>query len=845
MNKLFEGEGYTKNALEFDKELKSLNSGRIWITDAVISVAISDKGIVQCDYHGTQPVSHNAKMLVGSSECPALSFCLAIDGKLVENQKWKNSKIRATPWLYFKNGFIENSFEFEEYGFVQGRSLFIGLRLKDKHKHINSQEVSVRLVRNSFYKNGHGGVAWSSNILQNAFVYKGETRYGLADWVEKRGVFLVPPKLHNKVYGVPIGVDANNLDMQPPMSEEVRQSDELIFDSRVYMALSGGENFYITQSEEYDIVTSRFSAEKGCFSEWNYFIISFGETQTDALMENERLRSNHHQIAIEQIARYETVYRNAPKLKLDNHKVLEKIFSWVPMVVESTKQPINGMTRGSASSYYWLWGWDNLVTAHELSKWGDLYGQKKIIEFFKNHRWIDGSIPHRYDRRYDVLQSRQYGTTDCLYISLVYQYYCDSKDLNFLEQLYPVLLRLFEGLNERANENGLISGLGFYPDAPEKIGRTSRDFIAIETGTYYFAVMIIKAIADIMGDNETVYTAEAIANVIAKSFNEAFLDSEKMAIMDHRDFDGLVRNKTYPLYSYMAGHNRFGMMLFSEKQKNLAEFFENNYISEYGILCLPSWDKYVGTEPVHVSWYLHWDIYAMKILAGYATNDVAKHYVDLIEKMWERFGAIHELVQLNNIDTEKIWLRAGQAWNVNCTTGFYRTIIESIVGITTDFGDITVIQLSTALKAELYGLFVSDGRWNVLKEGTGKYIDYLLVDDIRLEGTLKIPKELITMGKHQLKIIYTDTPKSKMRILDILGDSLTDYEYNSEKIRGSLAGCGQKQIIVETADINTKPYIRIVGTDKIIEGKPISIDDGHYIFIISGETNFELFTKHV
>ena len=108
-------------------------------------------------------------------------------------------------------------------------------------------------------------------------------------------------------------------------------------------------------------------------------------------------------LEIIQDKRYEEIIANSPAISMEKFNSTKILFSSIPMYVESAKQSQSGMTRASSSSYYWVWGWDNIVTAMEMSKWNDYKGQKDIHLLYFPHRWIDGSAPHRYDREYNVM----------------------------------------------------------------------------------------------------------------------------------------------------------------------------------------------------------------------------------------------------------------------------------------------------------------------------------------------------------------------------------------------------------------------------------------------------------
>ena len=90
------------------------------------------------------------------------------------------------------------------------------------------------------------------------------------------------------------------------------------------------------------------------------------------------------------------------------------------------------------------------------------------------------------------------------------------------------------------------------------------------------------------------------------------------------------------------------------------------------------------------------------------------------------------------------------------------------------------------------------------------------------------------MYKRQLPILTGGVTQIKQ--------TLKKIALKTEKLDGRLfyvGGCVRDRIL--GIDSKAVSYTHL----DVYKRQPISIDDGHYIFIISGETNFELSTKHV
>lgn len=716
-----------------------------WLTDGPVSFCFCKNGISNLDYHGKQPVSRNARMVVSSYQNPALQFGIRRNGEFLP---FEIREYEAAPWASRFKVEAHDKTGGEMFAMAASKSLLMGVCLAE-----NVDGFSLCFNTECLNTNVHGNMTWRQvETEEKTAVFCGQNQTKLSDWVKEKGAFLVPTAMHARVFGLSSDVDVNNLDVLPPVAKSVLGSDELLFDSTCYLVLSGVNRFVMQQENE------RLFLDFGplCNGEWLYFAVSFGDELDAALAESERIKSDFRLSAEKQSSRYQKLMDNQPTLTVEGYPQISEVFRRIPQYIEAAKQPDTGMLRASASSYYWVWGWDSLVTAAELSKWGDTEGQRKIIRFFLSHRWKDGSVPHRYDRNYNIIQTMQFGSAESLLAALIYQHYSDTKDLAFLRESYPALLEMWRGLNRKADKRGFIRGLGFYPDNPRALGRTQNGFAAMETGTYYFSARIIGQVAYLLKDEETWKQAEQTAETITQNYLRCFFNPEAGALADSIDPTD-NQSGIYPLYAYMAVHNRFGQELLAPVLNRCAAFFVENYFTDNGIRTLSKGDSHAKSESIHHAWYPHWDIYAMKIIRlGGEEGEIEKilpRYLDLVSGMWNRYRAVMELVELDTADPDFGWKQHGQAWNGNCASGLYRTLIESVVGVLTDCGSITLMPPVSGIRANLDGLSTCGGQWNIRHVGSGGF-SHLRIDGTDVYKTLKVPKEFLTCGSHTIEVIY-------------------------------------------------------------------------------------------
>ena len=93
--------------------------------------------------------------------------------------------------------------------------------------------------------------------------------------------------------------------------------------------------------------------------------------------------------------------------------------------------------------------------------------------------------------------------------------------------------------------------------------------------------------------------------------------------------------------------------------------------------------------------------------------------------------------------------------NLNCATGWYRSIIESLFGIEFDTGGMTVIPLDLPLgPMKLRQLVHRGSMWDVSVENGGRSLDLIRIDGRPLHGCTKIPSRYHDNASHQLEVTY-------------------------------------------------------------------------------------------
>lgn len=239
----------------------------------------------------------------------------------------------------------------------------------------------------------------------------------------------------------------------------------------------------------------------------------------------------------------------APSLHVDGCQTASAVFRLAPVYFEACKVEETGALRSSAGGHYFVWGWDNLIAGHELARLGDSQATDALLAFIASHPAEEGCVPHRYDNDLQPLQVTGFDFISQLFISLLYQRYCESLDEKLLLAYFPFVRRIFDELAARSGVSGFYSSIGIYPDAPEKLRRSHESLVAYENGFWYCTCRMVEVLSRRAGDEQTATRASELAALQERAFLGFFYDAERGFIVDVLVGWPLVSNGTYPRYS--------------------------------------------------------------------------------------------------------------------------------------------------------------------------------------------------------------------------------------------------------------------------------------------------------
>ncbi|MCK5740427.1 hypothetical protein KAH55_14655, partial [bacterium] len=395
----------------------------------------------------------------------------------------------------------------------------------------------------------HGERHWNPGNEKSAefLFYQATDQIRLSEWLRRsgdyQGDFLIPEGWRRIIFKKPV---VSGLGHWENVHAGYHDSALKIYDADTFVAI-GGKDFAIQPHVD---GWHCFSADliRGTSTTWKspLFITSFSVSAPliSAFYEKIAGISRRNQAQNE---RYRMLQSRTPRLLCPQHPALSRFFEIAPQIIESAKVHSVGMTRACPGTYYWIWAWDNLVTASALARWGDTAGMRRIVDFIRTHRDIDGAIPCRWTRDLQPMDSRGIGAMDFLFSQLVLTLYSETGDRQVIRANYPVLVDSFRILADRIDLNGFYQTIGMYPDLPGKMGRTETSYVAIDAGAWYCFLRNIEKMARLLDDDRTASLAVDVSRRVADGFQKLFWDDKKGFIADSVDSATGIPVKSFPL----------------------------------------------------------------------------------------------------------------------------------------------------------------------------------------------------------------------------------------------------------------------------------------------------------
>jgi len=759
-------------------ELKKLFDKGIWISDSRIAAFISGDGIKQIDYHGLQPVSRNSRMLMHDESAIKIYYMTKKEEKTLVN--WN-----SVQWYPNK---VETAITVDGYSAVvhiglHNSSLLIWMTVEENFPNNDFIKLEIIIDKYLFTKDIHGARKMLLSDHKNEYIIlRINDKILLNSWMKEKGAyrgdFMIPEVWRRMIFK---NKKISGFAQYDDLKDEYKHDNIFLNDENTFMVF-GGESFLVTELREEFIAESEIIPALEENSAGNPFAIVFG-TDIISAFQTFCTAIDFSIDAISKKAGYYDNFRWTEPSASFSSKNLESFFALFPDIVNSAEIEEIGMFRACASSYYWIWAWDSMVTMNAVSFCRLAPKQRNVIQFIRRNKSYDGSIPMQWTHNLEPMDSKGFGALDFLFANLITRNYVSMGNFSVIRENYPHLVHSFEKILSSCNDKGLYPSVGFYPDLPEKLGRREESFVSMEIAALYSNAVIMNWLSYVIQDPLIVKKSEDTILLLQKHFLSVFWDDEKGFLFDSIDENG-NENQSYPLFALLFILNYSSLSLVRSKIKLLADFIEKNLFDDNGFSLVPKWDKSRKSEDVMNSWYPYWDLLALKIIRRSGNKELIKKWIKLADECFGKFGYCPEFIsseEQKNHHTEK-WNKHGTPWNLNCSAGWYQSIVENIFGIEEDIGGITYIPLSPlSEKMKLKKVVLKSSECDIEIKGSGKHVSSFSVNGKIIMGCLKIPDSFYFKGPIKIKITHSSV-ETPLYFKELNGATVKKIDYSLEKV---------------------------------------------------------------
>jgi len=391
----------------------------------------------------------------------------------------------------------------------------------------------------------------------------------------------------------------------------------------------------------------------------------------------------------------------------------------------------------------------------EGSRWRNTKMQKDVARFINAHRDAGGVIPGRWTRGLLPMDTPHCSALEFLLSTLSFEALVQSGDRQLLLDAYPYFVQHLDNVVAVSDDRGLFTSRGFYPDMPGRFGRTADSAVTMEVACFYSFCRIMERIAEVLQDDPTHEKAALSAARIGACFLQTFWDDERAFLVDSIDLRTNIRNEMYPLFTLLFLQSESGWQLIEPKVADIAGFIIKYHFTGNGIAIVPRTDQEYGTEPVMETWYPHWDLYVLKVLRRAGRSDAILRWLNLVNRTLIHLGYCPEFLSLKGFEegAKQPWRNHGAVSNLNCATGWYRAVLEAIVGIEFGMESFTIVPLAL-LPVRVAGLWYRSTKWDIEVTSASDGVCVIRIDGDELKGTYTIPETYFDGGSHLLQIQY-------------------------------------------------------------------------------------------
>ncbi|MFZ2655862.1 MAG: hypothetical protein WAX69_13105 [Victivallales bacterium] len=534
------------------------------------------------------------------------------------------------------------------------------------------------------------------------------------------------------------------------------------------------------------------------------FAISCGTSREECLERLQIVLADPDGLRKSQMERYEKIALATPTMALDEHDDLNRIFNSIPLWWDSMKVRSSETEAAfrAANYHYWVWGWDGIQGAMGLLLADDLKFVRRYLNFLlRMTKEANGRVPMQWSNNLEITTVfNRFDAGTFLYGLLVSEYFNITRDKEFLEEFYPHLKSVFVELKAGMDEHGFFLSRGQIPDRPlTECDREIPSYVAMETGFSYCFCRHMESMAEAKGEREFAGEVAAAGDLIRKNFLAKFMDEGVGFVVDSLSGKGLAQNKSYGLWNLLMLTDHFGSELIFGHEQKLADFVAHEHLRGQGVRLVPHWDKIFARDEADIivcsCYFPLFDQVAAKLFRLTDSAVSLRRLAGIIESVFSRHLTVPEgspLKLYSKKDTDPFPIPGDTKWTNFSMASWYKTVLESVLGLKIDSGGITYLPCDGQFAGKLDNLRYGRSHWNIEIKGKGRWAE-LTVDGKKISHTLKTPG--MGNGQHKLLVTKNDSVPDQPFILSADGGEITEPELKDGKLKFALSGHGRVAVV--------------------------------------------------
>lgn len=463
------------------------------------------------------------------------------------------------------------------------------------------------------------------------------------------------------------------------------------------------------------------------------FFVLFGHDQKSHSERLEVLKQSVHNECDQRFSLFNLQLAEQPRIETGAALLDSALGNAVPAVLNLRVADTPGAIR--ASQDYWVWGWDSLVHADALLLSGHSHVIKDMLYFYRETASPDKGIIHALNTNFEPYHYMEFGA-QCLFITVLYNYWVATGDLDTLNDLYPFACWILSQARKTADERtGLTTGTSFYPDFPEYLDQDRDDISVINNSLFYQAVRALTMISEALEECDFADKLEALSSTIRSSMEALLFNSDHGYWRDSISSKDLSPREHFPLYA-IFGVSPFAYELGAKSIEKTADFMWKNFPFSHGLYMLPTWDTSFMEDGNQLgSYYPGVDRYFWNLMNHSGNVLALPRYQQIVTHYWQKHtypeAQCHETV---NADVEIDNPGCKQAFTAK---SWYCDYIELTTGISMDSRGISFQPLGTTDGVIINGLRLRGKHINLRISGKGRY-PMLCLNGRKLDGYSRI-----------------------------------------------------------------------------------------------------------